>query len=82
VPVAMRVSGVPALVKPDLTGYSVPVGDLQSMADMIRLLDITRSNLPRLGNCAFNHVRNTSSISSYIPWFEKILSEVQRPDYG
>lgn len=76
VPVAMRVSGVPALVKDGVTGWSVPPGDLEGMVERIQRLEQDRSSLRTLGEAAHAHVKAHFSFDAYVPWFEGLLAEV------
>lgn len=76
VPLAMRVSGVPALVRDNVTGWSVDVGDLSAMVEHVRRLDHQRAHLQRLGRQAYAHAHEGFNVKHYVPWFEQLLGDL------
>lgn len=79
VPVAMRVSGVPALVEDGVTGWSVNVGDLDGMVSHIEDIDQNRSRMEIMGRAAHNKIRQSYSLQFYVPWFEALLRQLDKP---
>jgi glycosyltransferase involved in cell wall biosynthesis len=75
VPVVTAVSGTAPLVEPGRTGYRVPVGHLEEMADCLSLLAGDRTKLAAMGRAARERAENYAQ-ESYNQWFFGILDEV------
>lgn len=75
VPVAMRVSGVSALVEDGMTGWSVDAGDLDGMVEQISELHNQRVQLEKMGQAAHEHVGRDFGMDSYVEWFEAVIGE-------
>ncbi len=80
VPIVTEVSGTSAVIKQGLNGFSVPVGDMDAMAEKIALLAAHRSRLAELGLEAHKTVKERFSDDDYLSWFFRLLDDVgQQP---
>ncbi len=80
VPVVTRVSGVAAVVQHKMDGFSVPVGDIGGMAQIIKVLDNDRQKLATLGARAQATIAVRFAYDEYIEWFQSMVAEVwQQP---
>lgn len=68
VPVVTRVSGVAAMIKDGVHGYSCDPDDLDAMADVISRLHADRTQLARLSRDAHAHVKTNCSDEQYLSW--------------
>ena len=76
VPVTTRVSGIPALVQDGLTGFSVPLGDIDAMVECVRQLDDNRFYMQSIGQAACEWIQNSFGLDTYMDWFEDLLQQV------
>lgn len=75
VPVVTRVSGTSALIKQGVNGFTVPVGDMEEMAHIIKTVDSDRKRFEELGAHAYASVKHFS-YEEYIPWFLNLVDHV------
>jgi glycosyltransferase involved in cell wall biosynthesis len=76
VPVVTRVSGTGEVIADGVNGFTVPVGDVHGMAEIIASLDQHRHQLQNLGSRAHSTIRDRYAYAQYIPWFSDILDNV------
>jgi glycosyltransferase involved in cell wall biosynthesis len=75
VPVVTRVSGTATAIEHGVSGYSVPVGDLDAMADIIAGLAADRERLRQVGAAAYARAERFSC-ESYVKWFVQLVDDV------
>ena len=75
VPVVTDVSGTRELIRSGITGWRVPVGDLEAMADALNVLALDRAKLAGLGQAARRAVEDYTQ-EAYSEWFFRLLDEV------
>jgi glycosyltransferase involved in cell wall biosynthesis len=75
VPVVTDVSGTAGLVQPGVTGYRVPVGKLDAMADAIGNLAGDRANLAAQGQAARQQVKDYTQ-KAYSDWFFELMEKM------
>ncbi|MFH0782118.1 MAG: glycosyltransferase family 4 protein [Pseudomonadota bacterium] len=78
VPVVTQVSGTAEVVIDGKNGFTVPVGDICSMAEKILWLDQHRNRMSQLGSAAYATVHDRYSYENYVPWFSDILDGVRQ----
>lgn len=76
VPVVTSVSGTQAVIKEGYNGFTVPVGEPETMAQIIQRLDANRSQLQELGHQAHQTVAAGYSYDDYITWFLALVDAV------
>ena len=80
VPVVTRVSGTAGVIDHEHNGFTVPVGKVQEMAQVIQKLDRDRSLLQRLGTNAHAKLGHYE-YGPYLTWFDGLIQELwaERP---
>lgn len=78
VPVVSKVSGTSEVIVDGENGFSVPIGDIREMAEIIARLDQNRHRLLQIGRKAYSTVYDRYSYEYYIPWFSDILDDVRQ----
>lgn len=76
VPVMTEVSGTSEVISSGENGYLVPVGDMERMAKIIKILDQDRSLLVRLGMDAHKKIKENYSMAGYVPWFIDVVNKI------
>ena len=80
--VATAVGGIPEQIEDGVTGFLVPVGDAEAMADRIRALLTDHDLLSRMGRRAADAARQRFDLNrqtdDYLAWYEEIC-ECNRP---
>lgn len=76
VPVVTRVSGVQAAVREGVNGFSVAIGDLETMAQRIAEMDADRGRLHAMGTAAHQTILQRYSYDQYVDWFLKLCDDV------
>jgi len=75
--VATAVGGIPEQLRDGVTGFLVPVGDANAMAEAIRRLLTDRALRVQLGDNAAEDARRrfdlNRQVDSYLDWYRKIL---------
>ena len=69
IPVVPEVSGTEAVIQYGENGFSYPVRDIEAMARAIKLIDMDRSLLPKMGKNAFKKILDQYSYDSYVDKF-------------
>ena len=75
VPIVTDVSGTRATIEDGRNGFTVPVGDMRSMAERIAELAASRDRLSEMGLRAHSFVLQRHSIRDYVDWFEGLVQE-------
>lgn len=76
VPVMTEVSGTSEVITSGEDGYLVPVGNMEQMAKVIKILDQDRRRLADLGKKAHNKIKTTYSMKDYVPRFTNVVNEI------
>ena len=76
VPVMTKVSGTSEVITSGTDGYLTPVGDMPQMAKMIKMIDLDRSILEKLGENAHNKVKGNYSSKEYLSWFTQVVDQI------
>jgi glycosyltransferase involved in cell wall biosynthesis len=69
VPVVTRVSGTREVIKPGVNGFTVEVGNLAEMAEIIAILGQDRDKLSDIGYQAYSTALSRYSNERYLDWF-------------
>jgi glycosyltransferase involved in cell wall biosynthesis len=69
VPVVTQVSGTREVIEPGVNGFTVKVGELAEMADVIADLATNRGKLAYVGYQAYATILNRYSYDRYVDWF-------------
>ena len=80
--VASAVGGIPEQVEHGKTGFLVPGGDQQAMAQHVEQLLCNRSRWSEMGHHAAEAARSRFNlerqVNAYLEWYESILNPVSR----
>lgn len=72
IPVTTRVSGTATVIQEGINGFTVPIGDVKAMSQIIKNLDANRTNLRGIGENAYLTVKKMFSLEDYISWFQEL----------
>ena len=72
IPVSTRVSGVASVITNGVNGFTVPIGDVLTMSQIIENLVENRKKLQEIREQAYWTIKNRFSFSEYIPWFKQL----------
>jgi glycosyltransferase involved in cell wall biosynthesis len=78
VPVVNKVSGTSEVIDYGENGFTVPIGDIDGMAEIIACLDQHRQRLQQIGSKAYSTIHAHYTYEKYLPWFSDILDEVRQ----
>jgi glycosyltransferase involved in cell wall biosynthesis len=73
VPVVTRTSGILDDVENGVTGYVVPLGDMDKMAEVIAYFDKNREMLKIIGGKAQDSMKKKNDINAYVNRWNEIL---------
>ncbi|ACB84859.1 N-acetyl-alpha-D-glucosaminyl L-malate synthase BshA [Natranaerobius thermophilus] len=73
--IATQVGGIPEVVSEGETGYLLPVGDIDGMAEKTLKILLDESLSTSLGNNARNRVINKFSVEQVIPQYEQLYQK-------
>ena len=77
--IATNAGGIPELVRNDDTGYTVPIGDAESMANLIISLIDAPEQLTRLGESASNVAKKeygrSKMVDAYLNLYQSLIFE-------
>ena len=76
VPVVTQVSGTQSVIVEGENGFSVEIGDAETMATSIARLDDQRNEITKLGCSAHQTILNRYAYDEYINWFEQLIDNV------
>jgi len=78
VPVVTSVSGIAKVIEDGANGFTVPIGDMEKMADLIQMLASDRNKLKQVGMKAHQTVLHEFSFDEYLKWFLNLNEQVWR----
>lgn len=78
VPVVTQVSGTREVIEPGVNGFTVRVGELAEMADLVADLAANRHRLAEVGYHAYTTTLNRYSYELYVDWFLAFIKDLER----
>ncbi len=74
VPVVTATSGILDDVQNEVTGFTVDIGDVSKMAEIIAYLDKNRAEIEKVGMTAQKCMEKKTDVQSYVKRWEEVLS--------
>jgi len=73
IPVSTKVSGTAAVISDGLNGFTVPIGDMSTMSQIIESLANDRNLLRKASEHAYLTASNRFSSTAYVRWFKEMV---------